>query len=116
MSGTFQEREQSIEAKFAYDEELRFRIKARRDKRIKARRDKLFARWAAAELGLPEAKADALVKEVLAIKDVPDHERALKEHIGRHLTGRANGSEAALAAALDDCMKEARSQLGSSIV
>jgi hypothetical protein len=42
---TFDEREHAYEAKFAHDEELRFKAKARRDKALGA--------WAAAQLGLP---------------------------------------------------------------
>jgi hypothetical protein len=41
---TFDEREHAYEAKFAHDQELRFKAKARRDKALGA--------WAAAQLGL----------------------------------------------------------------
>ena len=48
---TFQDRERAFEAKYAHDEEFRFLVTARRDK--------LFAQWAAEQLGLkPESKAD----------------------------------------------------------
>src|SRR4051794_2655410 len=70
MSGVFHGREQSYEAKFAHDEALRFRIRARRDK--------LFARWAVAALGLSDEQTEAAVRDVLAIKDGPDHDQALK--------------------------------------
>jgi hypothetical protein len=40
----FHERERAFEAKFAHDEEFRFRVGARRDR--------LFAEWAAEMLGL----------------------------------------------------------------
>jgi len=108
MSETFREREQSIEARFAHDEELRFRIKARRDK--------MFARWAAADLGLSAEETEALIKAVLAIKDGPAHDRALRDHIGHLLHGRPEGSEASLTAAMERCFKEAREQLGGNIV
>ncbi len=106
MSDSLREREQSYEAKFAHDEELRFRIKARRDK--------LFARWAATELGLTEAETEVVVKGVLAIKDGPAHEQALKEHVGQLLRGRRQGADTDLSAALDRCLKEARAQLGGA--
>ncbi len=44
---TFDEREQAYEAKFAHDEELGFKAKARRDRR--------FGAWVAAQLGLTGA-------------------------------------------------------------
>jgi hypothetical protein len=107
MPESLREREQSYEAKFARDEDLRFRIGARRDK--------LFARWAANELGLGAAETEAVVKAVLAVKDGADHERALKEHVGTLLQGRPQSSDASLSAALDRCMQEAREQLGGSV-
>jgi len=54
---TFDERENAYEAKFAHDEELRFKAKARRDKALGA--------WAAAELGLSGAAAEDYTKDVV---------------------------------------------------
>lgn len=54
---TFDERENAYEAKFARDEELRFKAKARRDKALGA--------WVAAQLGLTGAAADDYTKEIL---------------------------------------------------
>ena len=54
---TFDERERAYEAKFAHDEELRFKAKARRDKALGV--------WAAAQLGLSGAAAENYAKEVL---------------------------------------------------
>jgi hypothetical protein len=54
---TFDERERSYEAKFAHDEELRFKAKARRDK--------AFGAWAAGQLGLAGGEADDYVKAVV---------------------------------------------------
>jgi hypothetical protein len=54
---TFDEREHAYEAKFARDEELRFKAKARRDKALGA--------WAAAQLGLSGAAAEDYAREVL---------------------------------------------------
>ena len=53
---TFDEREHAYEAKFARDEELRFKAKARRNKG--------FGRWVAAQLGLKGEAADEYTKEV----------------------------------------------------
>jgi hypothetical protein len=54
---TFDEREHAYEAKFARDEELRFKAKARRDKAL--------GLWAAAQLGLSGPAAEDYAKEVL---------------------------------------------------
>jgi hypothetical protein len=43
MATMFHERDRAFEAKFAHDEEFRFRVAARRDR--------LFAQWAAGVLG-----------------------------------------------------------------
>jgi hypothetical protein len=54
---TFDKREEGFEKKFAMDEETR--IKAN------ARRNKLLGAWAAQQLGLAGADADAYAKEVV---------------------------------------------------
>jgi hypothetical protein len=55
---TFPDREHGFEAKFAHDEELKFRAAARRDG--------LLAHWASQKLGLVGPAADDYVKQVLA--------------------------------------------------
>lgn len=54
---TFDKREEAFEAKFAHDEELRFKATARRNK--------LLGLWAAEKLGLDEDKAEEYAKEVV---------------------------------------------------
>jgi len=111
LTTLFQERRNAFEAKFAHDEEFRFRANARRDK--------LFARWMATTLRLSDEANAALVKAVLAIPDGPGHDQALLQYAtdlasGRGLPGLASG----LAAVLDRCalravkeLTEARSEL-----
>jgi hypothetical protein len=53
---SFDERERGFENKFAYDEELRFKAEARRNKAV--------AEWAGAKLGLLGDALAAYVKEV----------------------------------------------------
>lgn len=104
MPTTFQDREQAFEAKFAHDEEFRFRILARRDK--------LFSRWASDRLRLSGEAAETLVKEVLAIPNGPGHDQALLRHIAGVFS--AHGTETSardLAAALGGCMQQALRQL-----
>ena len=69
MSGPFDKREKSFEAKWVHDEELRFKIYARRNK--------LLGLWAAAEMGITGPAADAYAKEVVA----SDFERAGDEDV-----------------------------------
>ncbi len=54
---TFDERENAYEAKFAHDEELRFKATARRDRH--------FGGWAAERLGLSGTAAEDYVKDVV---------------------------------------------------
>jgi hypothetical protein len=53
-----QDREKAFEAKFALDEELRFRAEARRNK--------LLGLWAAGLLGKTDADADSYARDVVA--------------------------------------------------
>ena len=55
MSGSFEDRRKGYESKWAHDEELRFKIMARRNK--------LLGLWAAAEMG--RADAEAYAKDVV---------------------------------------------------
>jgi hypothetical protein len=55
---TFDKREDAFEAKFARDEELRFKAEARRNK--------LLGLWAAEKLGKSGGDAEAYAKEVVA--------------------------------------------------
>jgi len=53
----FDDRERAFEAKFARDEEIQFRIIARRNR--------LLGEWAARQMGLTEAEAEAYAKDVV---------------------------------------------------
>jgi hypothetical protein len=55
---TFDKREEGFERKFAHDEEVRFKARARRNK--------LLGLWAAQKLGLAGDAADAYAKEIVA--------------------------------------------------
>ena len=58
MSGSFEKRQKGFEAKWAHDEELRFKVFARRNK--------LLGLWAAGELGLKGDAAETYAKAVVA--------------------------------------------------
>ncbi|WP_299440105.1 DUF1476 domain-containing protein [uncultured Rhodospira sp.] len=57
MSDPFREREKAFEAKYEHDEALRFRITTRRNK--------LLGLWAAGELGLTGAEAEAYAHSLI---------------------------------------------------
>ncbi|MFL5332986.1 MAG: ATPase inhibitor subunit zeta [Geminicoccaceae bacterium] len=103
MPTTFRDREQSFEAKFAHDEEFRFRVIARRDK--------LFAQWAAARLRLSDAAAASLVKAVLAIPDGPSHDPGLLKRVAEAFPQDQRAPEGELLSALELCAQQAREQL-----
>ena len=67
------DREEGFERKFAFDEELRFKATARRNK--------LLGLWAAEKLGKTGADADAYAKEVV----VSDFEEAGDEDVFRKI-------------------------------
>jgi hypothetical protein len=54
---TFDKREEGFERKFAHDEEVRFKARARRNK--------ILGLWAADKLGLTGDSADAYAKEIV---------------------------------------------------
>ena len=72
---TFDDRERAFETKYAHDEELRFRVTARRNR--------LLGHWAARLMGLSEAEADAYAKDVIRA----DFEEAGDEDVVRKLLG-----------------------------
>jgi len=69
MSGAFEKRQKGFESKWAHDEELRFKVYARRNK--------LLGLWAAGELGHKGDAAEAYAKTVVAA----DFEKAGDEDV-----------------------------------
>ena len=65
---TFDDRERAFETKFAHDEEMKFRITARRNK--------LLGKWAARQMGLSEAEAESYAKDVVRsdFEEAGDHD------------------------------------------
>ena len=71
----FEDRERAFEAKYARDEEMQFRIIARRNK--------LLGQWAATKMGLSEAESESYAKDVVRA----DFEEAGDEDVIRKLLG-----------------------------
>ncbi len=72
---TFDERERAFEAKFARDQEMQFKITARRNR--------LLGAWAAERMGLSEAEAESYARDVVRA----DFEEAGDEDVIRKLVG-----------------------------
>ena len=72
---TFDDRERAFEAKYARDEEMQFRIIARRNR--------LLGEWAARLMGLNEAESESYAKDVIRA----DFEEAGEEGVIRKLLG-----------------------------
>jgi hypothetical protein len=104
MSGSFEKREKGFEAKWAHDEELRFKVYARRNK--------LLGLWAAAEMGVTGAAADSYAKEVIAA----DFERAgdedVFEKVRRDFTARRLAlSDHAIRRKMEELLEMAKHQI-----
>ena len=72
---TFDDRERAFEAKFAHDEEMNFRIVARRNR--------LMGQWAAKLMKLSDAEADGYARDVVRA----DFEEAGDEDVIRKILG-----------------------------
>jgi hypothetical protein len=64
----FDDRERAFEAKFAHDEEMQFRITARRNR--------LLGEWAARKMGLSEVETESYAKDVVRsdFENAGDHD------------------------------------------
>ena len=74
-NGGFNDREKGFEAKYQHDQETLFKITARRNK--------LLGLWAAEQMGLGGANADAYAKEVV----IADFEEAGDDDVLRKVLG-----------------------------
>ena len=104
----FEERERAFEAKFARDEEMQFRIIARRNR--------LLGEWAARMMDLSKAETDSYAKDVVRA----DFEEAGDEDVIRKLLGDLTAAgvdidEARIREALGHKLVEARRQLIESM-
>lgn len=99
----FDDRERAFENKFARDEDLSFRISARRNK--------LLGQWAAEKMGLTAEETDAYAKSVVQA----DFEEAGDDDVIRKLLGDLTAAgidtnDGEIRTALDSMAVEARRQ------
>jgi hypothetical protein len=100
----FDDRERAFEAKFAHDQEMLFRVTARRNR--------LLGEWAAAIMKLTPAETDAYRKAVVqADFEESGEEDVLRKVLGDLISAGTDADEAAVRAAMAEKMAEARRQL-----
>jgi len=106
MVEVFNERKKGFEAKFKMDEEMEFKVSARRNK--------LLGLWLAEKLGLPESEHDAYATEVvlsdLEEPGIEDIVRKVMNDIENH---GANLSESEVRLKLEELFGIAAKELAS---
>ena len=101
---TFNDRERAFESKFAHDEEMKFRITARRNR--------LLGHWAARQMGLSDAEADSYAKDVVHsdFEEAGDHD-VVRKVLGDLTAAGIEIDQASVQEALRNKEIEARRQI-----
>ena len=101
---TFDDREKAFETKFAHDEEMRFRITARRNR--------LLGEWAARQMGLSDVEAESYAKDVVRsdFEEAGDHD-VVRKVLGDLTAAGVDCDEAGVQEALRNKEIEARRQI-----
>ena len=101
---TFDDRERAFESKFAHDEEMKFRIVARRNR--------LLGEWAARQMGLSEAESESYAKDVVRsdFEEAGDHD-VVRKVLGDLTAAGIDCDEASVQEALRNKEIEARRQI-----
>ena len=108
MSGSFEKREKGFEAKWAHDEELRFKVYVRRNK--------LLGLWAAAEMGVTGPAADNYAKEVIAADFEKPGEEDVFEKLRRDFDARkVSISDHLLRRKMEELLDAAKHQIQNEI-
>src|SRR3954451_23400665 len=100
----FDDRERAFEAKFARDEEMQFRIIARRNR--------LLGEWAARRMGLTDAEGEAYAKDVVHsdFEEAGEHD-VIRKVLGDLTAAGIECDEANVVEALRNKEIEARRQI-----
>ena len=101
---TFNDRERAFETKFAHDEEMRFKIIARRNR--------LLGQWAARQMGLSEAEADSYARDVVRsdFEEAGEHD-VIRKVLGDLTAAGIDCDEAKVVEALRNKEIDARRQI-----
>ena len=106
MIEVFNDRKKGFEAKFKVDEEMEFKVSARRNK--------LLGLWLAEKLGLPESEHDAYAKEVvLADLEEPGVEDIMRKVLNDIEDRGAKVSESEVRLKLDELLSIALKEFAS---
>lgn len=98
------DREKAFENRYSHDEDLRFRVQVRASR--------IFGLWAAGQLGLDGADADAYSKQVVdADFDEPGIEDVIRKVAKDFSAKTVDVSEHRMRAEFDRCLAVAREQL-----
>ena len=100
----FEDRQRAFEAKFARDEEMQFRIIARRNR--------LLGEWAARQMGLTDAEAEAYAKDVIRsdFEEAGDHD-VIRKVLGDLTAAGVDSTEEQVRDALRNKEIDARRQI-----
>lgn len=101
---TMADRERDFENRFIHDQELKFRIRARRNK--------LVGLWAAEKLGKSDAEANAYAQEIVRVDFEKAGDDDVFDHLKTDLKGQ-NVSDEDIHAKMDELLKEAEQQVMS---
>jgi hypothetical protein len=101
---TFDDRERAFETKFAHDEEMKFRITARRNR--------LLGEWAARQMGLSDVEAEGYAKDVVRsdFEEAGDHD-VVRKVLGDLTAAGIETDEASIQEALRNKEIDARRQI-----
>lgn len=101
---TFDDREKSFEAKYKRDQELQFKVTARRNK--------LLGLWAAQKLGLAAGEADSYAKDVVAADfERPGDDDVLEKVLGDLTDKGVPSSEKEVRKEMDRLLAVAKEQI-----
>ena len=100
----FDDRERAFETKFAHDEEMKFRIVARRNR--------LLGEWAARQMGLSDVETESYSKDVIRsdFEEAGDHD-VVRKVLGDLTSAGVDCDEEKVAEALRNKEIEARRQI-----
>jgi len=100
----FDDRERAFEAKFARDEEMQFRVIARRNR--------LLGEWAARRMGLTDAEAESYAKDVVRsdFEEAGDHD-VIRKVLGDLTSAGVECDEEQVREALRNKQIDARRQI-----
>lgn len=99
----FGERRKAFEAKYLHDEELNFRINARRNH--------LFGLWAAGVLGYTDEQTKSYVEEVIVVEIQKTHDDVLHKVLKDLEAAKVQMSEHHVRKELEKCWEAARQMI-----